>query len=103
MTGGEATGSLEVGEGFTAWDGYISGRNIALIPNETIVQAWRTTEFDEQDQDSKLEIRLKQMNNGCEITLIHTEIPPGQPDYEKGWEEHYFQPMREYFEKDSKS
>ena len=98
MTGGKASGTPETGAKFSAWDGYISGRNLELIPDKKIVQAWRTTEFNENDQDSRLEIQLNAKDTGCELILLHSEIPDNQPDYESGWEEHYFKPMRAYFE-----
>ncbi len=43
MTGSTSICSSEVGGIFSAWDGYISGRNIELVPNKKIIQAWRTT------------------------------------------------------------
>ena len=45
----------EIIEAITAWDGYISGRNVELIPGERIVQTWRTSEFGVSDPDSNLE------------------------------------------------
>lgn len=98
MTGGAAEGSKEVGEAFTAWDGYITGTNVDLIPGEKIVQIWRTTEFSEDDEDSILTIQLREVSEGStELTLIHTNIPEGQTQYEQGWIDHYFIPMKEYF------
>jgi activator of HSP90 ATPase len=97
MTGGEASCSDLIGEGFTAWDGYISGVNVELNENQRIVQTWRTTEFSEDEGDSKIEITLSEMDGKCELTLKHTNIPEGQSDYKKGWIEHYFEPMTEYF------
>ena len=44
MTGSEAITSDELGAEVSAWDGYISGRNLELVPGERIVQSWRTTE-----------------------------------------------------------
>ena len=97
MTGGEAECSDKVGDSFTAWDGYISGKNLELIPNSKIVQSWRTTEFDDLDEDSKLVIEFQVVPNGTRIIINHSNIPEGQSDYNKGWIEHYFQPMKEYF------
>ena len=37
MTGGEAKCSDKVGASFTAWDGYISGKNLELFENKKIV------------------------------------------------------------------
>jgi len=64
------------------------------------VQSWRTTDFKDSDPDSKLEILLKKAPGGCELTLIHTGIPDDQPDYELGWKDFYFVPMKKYFKKD---
>ena len=99
MTGGKATCSPEEGAAFTAWDGYISGRTAKLVPHEEIVQTWRTSDFKEEDGDSKLIVRLAPVDGGSELTLIHKEIPEGQPDYEQGWIDHYLNPMLEHFGK----
>lgn len=100
MTGGPATGSKQVGAAYSAWDNYISGKNVELIPNQKIVQTWRTTEFDPSDEDSRLEIDLKpSAKGGCELTLKHSNIPEGHIEYKQGWVEHYFQPTQEYFKK----
>ncbi len=98
MTGGMAICSNKVGDVFSAWDEYISGENIEIIQNEKIVQSWRTTEFLEDDPDSKLTLTFTAKGEGCELTLIHENISSGQSDYEKGWQEHYFEPMKLYFE-----
>ncbi|WP_297764672.1 SRPBCC domain-containing protein [uncultured Muriicola sp.] len=97
MTGGEATANMEEGDEFTAWDGYIWGVNKKLKPHSKIVQSWRTSEFKETDEDSQLTIYFKEIPGGCELTLVHSNIPEGQPNYELGWHEHYFIPMQEYF------
>jgi len=97
MTGGEAQCSKEVGDEFSAWDGYISGKNLSLKTNIEIVQAWRTTEFGEEDKDSILTLTFEEVEQGCLLTLFHEEIPDGQPDYQQGWIDHYFEPMKDYF------
>jgi uncharacterized protein YndB with AHSA1/START domain len=70
MTGGEATMSDEVGAEVTAWDGYISGRNLELVPGERIVQSWRTTEFADGDQDSIITVVLQEVDEGTLLTLM---------------------------------
>lgn len=97
MTGGWAEGEAIEGKNFTAWDGYISGKNIKLIPSQKIVQSWRTTEFKDTDQDSRIEIELQEVEQGCLFILKHKGIPEGQPDYEQGWKDHYIKPMSHYF------
>jgi len=98
MTGGQAKCSLKIGDSFTAWNGYITGRNIELKPNQEIIQSWRTSDFNENDEDSNLIIQLKELENGTELTLIHSNIPEGQTQYEQGWVDHYFAPMKSYFD-----
>lgn len=101
MTGGEAICSDQVGESFTAWDGYITGTNKSLSPDTEIIQNWRTLEFAEEDEDSELIIQLEETEQGCELTLIHSNIPEGQTQYEQGWVDNYFVPMKSYFENKS--
>lgn len=99
MTGGTAIASNETGGSFTAWDGYIKGHNILLEPYSRIVQSWRTSQFEEGEKDSQIEILLNENNGETELTLIHSNIPESGEHYRKGWDEHYFQPMKEYFSK----
>ena len=91
---------VDPGEGaeFSAWDGYISGRTLAVEPHSRILQSWRTTEFPEGSPDSQLEILFEDKGDGTQLTLIHTDIPDGQGEiYRQGWQEYYFIPMQEYF------
>ncbi len=99
MTGGEAEISAEIGASFTAWDGYIEGVNIELEPDKRIVQSWRTSEFEDNEEDSLVEILFEELNNNTELTLIHSNLSESGEHYKKGWEEHYFEPMIDYFKK----
>jgi uncharacterized protein YndB with AHSA1/START domain len=98
MTGGQANISSEPGGAFSAWDGYISGRNLELVPGERIVQAWRTTKFDEDHEDSIVTITLEDRDDGALLTLSHSNVPDSHLGYEQGgWHTHYFEPMIAYF------
>lgn len=99
FTGGEAAIKAKVGGTFSAWDGYISGRIMELEEGERIVQTWRTTEFEEGDEDSELEVLLQDLPDGaCLLSLSHENLPYGTGGkYEKGWEDHYLTPMLVYF------
>ena len=97
MTGGEANCSDKVGASFTAWNGYISGKNLELFENKKIVQTWRTTEFSDDDEDSILTIQLSEIKEGTELTLTHRNIPKGQTQYKQGWIDQYFVPIKEFF------
>jgi uncharacterized protein YndB with AHSA1/START domain len=98
MTGGDATCEARVGGQFSAWDGYIEGVNIELVEGTRIVQEWRSSEFPPGAPHSLLEITLRAASGGTELSLTHSNIPDGQgPQYARGWAEHYFAPMKEYF------
>jgi activator of HSP90 ATPase len=97
MTGSSASVSAEVGGEFDAWDGYIHGKNLELEPGKRIVQSWRTSEFSKDEPDSRIEITLKPVGKQTKLTLKHTNLPPRGGQYEQGWVESYFEPMKEYF------
>jgi activator of HSP90 ATPase len=98
MTGGKARASARKGARFTAWDGYITGRNLVLEPGRRIVQSWRTTEFDADDPDSEIELLLAPVKGGTRLTLHHRNVLDGQTSYrDGGWQEFYFAPMKAYF------
>jgi len=98
MTGGEANVSGEIGAEVSAWDGYISGRNLELVSGERIVQSWRTSEFSDEHEDSIITLTLEEVEDGTRLTLEHTNVPDEQRSYEEGgWQENYFEPMVAYF------
>ena len=99
MTGSPAVASGEVGGEFRAWDGYITGTNLALTPGKLIRQAWRTQEFNGSDQDSTLEITLGPEGSGTRLALKHTNLPDQGMHYKQGWIDHYFEPMKTHFQK----
>ena len=98
FTGSSASVEGTVGGTMSAWDGYILGQFQELEPYSRIVQTWRTTEFPEGSLDSWLEVLIDPIEGGSRLTLQHTDIPDGQGEmYTEGWEEYYFEPMRDYF------
>lgn len=97
MTGGQANVSSKTGDSFDAWDGYIQGRNLVLELPGRILQSWRTTEFDDSDQDSLLEILFDTAGDGTKITIRHSNLPEHGMQYKQGWIDAYFIPMKTYF------
>ena len=98
MTGSAAEATAIEGASFTAWGGYITGRNLTLEPSRRIVQSWRTTRFTANDPDSLIEVLLEPTAEGSTLTLHHTDVPDGHTGYQHGgWQEHYFEPMKRYF------
>ncbi len=97
MTGSPATAEPTVGAQFDAWDGYIQGTNLEIEPPTRIVQAWRTAEFDESEEDSRLEIGLEAQPEGTLVTIRHSHLPDHGMQYEQGWVDSYFLPMLAWF------
>jgi uncharacterized protein YndB with AHSA1/START domain len=98
MTQAPARMSNKIGAEVSAWNGYITGRNIELVPSERIVQSWRTTQFSDQHEDSIVTVMLEEIDGGTLLTLMHANVPDEQTSYEQGgWHEYYFEPMKKYF------
>jgi uncharacterized protein YndB with AHSA1/START domain len=97
FTESRATGGMQVGDPFTAWEGYIQGVQLELVPGRRIVQSWRTSDFPAGTQDSRLEIALTSESGKTRLTLVQTNIPDGQAEqYRQGWIDFYFAPLKKY-------
>lgn len=97
FTGSKATCDPRVGGEFTAWDGYISGRNLELVKGKKIVQEWVTTDWPKSFPPSRLELTFKKAKVGTEISMIHSNVPAEQTDdLAEGWNEFYWKPLKEY-------
>ena len=98
FTGSPASGSRRVGGLFTAWDGYITAKNIELEKGKRIVQDWKTSEWPEGYPPSRLEITLAAKKNGTQLTMNQSRVPAEQVEkYRGGWVESYWDPLKEYF------
>ena len=100
FTGAKATCERKVGGKFTAWDGYISGRNLELQNGRRILQEWQTTEWPEGYPPSILEFTFKSKGKGVEVSMVHSKVPAMQAEnYRQGWIDYYWTPLKEYFQK----
>jgi activator of HSP90 ATPase len=85
--------SREVGGAFTLFGGYITGRHIELVPNERIVQAWRTGRWDPGIY-SIAKFELVEQGSGTKIVFDHTGFPKGEAEtLASGWKAHYWEPL----------
>jgi activator of HSP90 ATPase len=99
MTGSRAVIDPKVGGEYTAWDGYITGKTLELDQDKRLVQTWRTSEFLDDDADSKIEVTFEAVDDGTYLTLRHSNVPADNRSYEEGgWQDSYFAPMSEYFQ-----
>lgn len=103
MTGSPAHVTANVGEKFEAWDGYIRGTNLEIEPPRRILQSWRTIEFENSDEDSLLEVVLEPSTVGTKVTIRHSKLPDHGMQYQQGWRDSYFTPMKQYFGAKSKA
>jgi activator of HSP90 ATPase len=84
------------GGAFSMFGGLIVGRNVELIPNQRIVQAWRPTHWD-PGVYSIVRFELKPQGSGTMVVLDHTGFPEGDFDHlEEGWKEHYWERLTKY-------
>lgn len=104
FTGAEATGEPKVGAEITAWDGYITGKNLELEKGKRIVQEWSTSEWPEGYPPSRLELTFRKVKDGTELTMVHSEVPAEQAeDYRQGWIDSYWDLLKAYFQKKKRS
>ncbi len=102
LTGSPATSIPKVGGGFTAWDGYIKGKYIGLEPGKKIVQEWASSDFPEGAAPSRLEIVLKEVKSGTELTMTHSGVPEEvAEDIAQGWKDYYWERLKKFFKRKS--
>ncbi len=94
FTGGAAKISRKVGGEFMAYDGYITGRNLELAPDEKIVQEWHASEWAEGHQ-SKVTFKLAPVPAGTRLSFTHSGVPEKfENDIRQGWVDSYWTPMK---------
>jgi len=100
LTGSKAVVSSKIGGAFSAYDGYITGKNLELVKSEKIVQEWRGEEEGwPADHFSKITFVLKPINGGTQIDFTQEALPePAFENIKEGWEDYYWQPLKEKFE-----
>jgi uncharacterized protein YndB with AHSA1/START domain len=100
FTGAAAHFPVELGREMSAYGGYITGTVLGLFPGRGFVQTWRTTEWPDGCEDSRLEVILEPVGKGTRLTMIHSRLPiEFAPIYARGWRLHYWKPLRQYLEK----
>jgi uncharacterized protein YndB with AHSA1/START domain len=88
--------SREAGGAFALFGGYITGRNIELVPNERIVQAWRAGGWPPAAY-SIVKFELADDGAGTKLSLDHKGFPDGQGEHlAGGWKANYWEPLEKY-------
>lgn len=101
FTGAPARISNRVGGTFTAWDGYITGRNVELVRGKKIVQAWKPEEESwPSDYYSTVTYELTAIPAGTRLRFTHSGVPPEHVGHlAQGWKDHYWAPLKTYLER----
>ena len=97
LTGASAEIDPSAGGAFFTFGKLIEGRNIELVPNQRIVQAWRPASW-EPGLYSIVRFELKPHYSETTIVLDHTGFPEGDfKQLEWGWKNHYWEPLKKSF------
>jgi len=85
--------SRDVGGAFALFGGYITGRHVELVPNDRIVQAWRTGSWP-PGVYSIAKFELVEQGAGTKIVFDHAGFPKGDAEtLASGWKAHYWEPL----------
>ncbi len=96
-TGGRARIERKVGGKFSTWNGALSGRNLKIVPNKMIVQAWRSVHFKLSDPDSILILQFRKAGAGCIVEMVHANVPvQDHQGVRGGWPKYYWRPWKKY-------
>lgn len=94
FSGSSAKMSRRVGAIFTAYGGWIKGKNLKLIPNRLIVQAWRGKDWP-KGHYSKAMFLFTKTKGGAKLTFSQTGVPSEQyPHINRGWKAQYWAKMK---------
>ncbi len=97
--GGPAAISAAPGTEWSAFDGRIRGRMLALMPARQIVQSWRSFEWQVDELDAVLVLAFTATSEGAHVDLVQVGVPDRLYDtLLSGWPVRYWQPWRAYLE-----
>ena len=86
----------QAGLAFSLFGSYISGRQIELVPDERIVQAWRVAAWS-PGVYSIAKFELADDGHGSRIVFDHTGFPKGQGEHlAAGWKANYWEPLEKF-------
>jgi activator of HSP90 ATPase len=86
----------EAGGAFSTFGGYITGRQIELVPNERIVQAWRVGSWNPGTY-SIARFELNEQGSDTKLTFDHTGFPEGAAQHlAAGWHANYWEPLEKF-------
>jgi uncharacterized protein YndB with AHSA1/START domain len=86
LTGAPASGHATEGAAFSAFGGHVTGRQIELVPNQCIVQAWRAKTWKE-GLYSIARFELHADGKGTRLVFDHHGFPDEMKEHlANGWQ-----------------
>ena len=102
--GASAEIQREAGGAFSCFGGMISGRNIEIVPNKRVVQAWRVKTWPDGVY-SLVKFELEPQGSGTRLRMEHKGFPDDMRAHlngempEGGWPRQYWEPLQKYLAK----
>ena len=88
--------SRQVGGALILFGGHIVARQIELVPDQRIVQAWRVVDWNPGIY-SIARFELTDRGTGTKIVFDHIGFPDGKAQHlASGWIANYWEPLRKY-------
>jgi uncharacterized protein YndB with AHSA1/START domain len=88
--------STEIGGPFTLFGGYVTGRQLEMLPGERLVQAWRAGSFT-PGAFSIAAFHLTAEGGKTKLSFEHGGFPDGNGvSLSRGWHSHYWEPLAKY-------
>jgi activator of HSP90 ATPase len=85
--------SSKEGGAFALFGGYITGRQVELVQNVRIVQAWRAGNWP-PGVYSIAKFELVEQGSGSKIVFDQAGFPKGEAEsLASGWKAHYWEPL----------
>lgn len=101
VTGAAAEIDPRPGGAFSCFGGFITGRNIELLPNRRIVQAWRVKIWPDGHY-SIVRFELQPQGSQTLLVMDHVGFPPEMRSHlngeeaDGGWYRQYWEPLKKY-------
>ena len=96
FSGESAKISNKVGGTFSAYGGWIEGKNVKLVKNKLIVQKWRGEDWPDGHY-SLVTYKLEKSGSGSKLTFTQKGVSANKcADISRRWKTHYWAKMKSY-------
>jgi activator of HSP90 ATPase len=97
FTGAPAEIDAKEGARFSVYGGKVEGRNVEIVPDSLIVQAWRVSDWS-AGVYTLARFELKGEKGSTRLVFDQEGIPEGAGEHlDAGWTRMYWDPLKKYF------